>query len=297
MLTCLRCQSFTIHPMQRRPSHELLDDDSGTPKEIADSLLDLRWFNRWFGGIATTRTLIQTVAWKTGKSEFSLLEVAAGDGSLMQAVRADLQSSGISLDITLLDRALSHLPALANSNHNGDHSDRASDARAGRTFLSDAVDVGLGSGLPKKNQNQQRRVRMSDPHEPSAFNSALVADALDLPFPDSVFDLISCSLFVHHLSPDQVTTFARESLRVCRDAFLVHDLVRHPLHLAFAYAGTPLYRSPITRNDAPASVRQAYTIDEMGRFLREAGAASVAVRMHYFYRMGVIAWKGSERPA
>jgi len=138
---------------------------------------------------------------------------------------------------------------------------------------------------------------MSDPHEhleqhePNAFSRAVVADALNLPFPDSAFDLISCSLFVHHLSPDHVTTFARESLRVCRHAVLVHDLVRSPLHLAFAYAGKPLYRSRLTRNDAPASVRQAYTIDEMKQFFRAAGVASVDAQTHYFYRMGVIAWK------
>ena len=264
--------------MQRRPSHELLDTDSGTPKEVADSLIDLRWFNRWFGGVATTHSMIQTVARKTGKPEFSLLEVAAGDGSLIQAVRADLQSSGIRLNITLLDRALSHLPAV--SNHNGRSSPGSTDA---------GVDRNVRAG--------QDRHEHLDPHEPGAFSSAIVADALNLPFSGSAFDLVSCSLFVHHLSPDQVTTFARESLRVCRHAFLVHDLIRSPLHLAFAYAGTPLYRSPITRNDAPASVRQAYTIDEMGRFLRAAGAASVDARTHYFYRMGVIAWKGSGRPA
>lgn len=247
--------------MQRRPSLELLDTDSGTPKEVADSLIDLRWFNRWFGGIAATRSIIQNAARKTGKSEFSVLEVAAGDGSLMQAVCTGLQNGGIYLKITLLDRAPSHLPALANSNHNGNSSTRA-----------------------------------GDPHQPSAFSSAVVADALSLPFPDSAFDLISSSLFVHHLSPDQATALARESLRVCRHATLVHDLVRHPLHLAFAYAGMPLYRSRLTRHDAPASVRQAYTIDEMKQFFRAAGAASVDARMHYFYRMGLIAWKGSGRP-
>jgi ubiquinone/menaquinone biosynthesis C-methylase UbiE len=122
--------------------------------------------------------------------------------------------------------------------------------------------------------------------------SALVADALNLPFPDSAFDLISCSLFVHHLSPDQVTQFARESLRVCRHAVLVNDLIRHPLHIALVYAGTPLYRSRITRHDAPASVRQAYTIEEMREFFQQAGAASVDIQRHYLYRMGVIAWKG-----
>jgi ubiquinone/menaquinone biosynthesis C-methylase UbiE len=290
-----------------------LDTDSGTPKEVADSLVDLRWFNRWFGGIATTRSLIQTVAHETGKSEFSVLEVAAGDGSLMQAICASLQNSGIRLNVTLLDRALTHLPAVVN--HNGRYG--AGDAGVdqdicvGRTFLPDAVGFGAGSASQdqKQDQSQRRRTGMSDPHQhldprgyldphqPSAFSSAVVADALSLPFPDSAFDLVSCSLFVHHLSPDQVTTFARESLRVCRHAALVHDLVRHPLHLAFAYAGTPLYRSRLTRNDAPASVRQAYTIDEMKQFFRTAGAASVDARMHYFYRMGVIAWKGSRLPA
>jgi hypothetical protein len=249
-----------------------LDTDSGSPKEVADSLLDLRWFNRWFGGIATTRFMIKTVARKTGKSEFSLLEVAAGDGSLMRVVCTGLQNTGIRLNVTLLDRAFTHLPALVN--HNGYSG--AGDACVGRTGMSD----------PHEHL---------EPHQPSAFSSAVVADALSLPFPDSAFDLISCSLFVHHLSPEQATMFAHESLRVCRHAVLVHDLVRHPLHLAFAYAGMPLYRSRLTRNDAPASVRQAYTIEEMEQFFRAAGATSVDARMYYFYRMGVIAWKNESR--
>src|SRR5436305_9868754 len=127
--------------MQRRPSLELLDTDSGTPKEVADSLIDLRWFNRWFGGIATVRAMIQTVARKTGKSKFSVLEVAAGDGSLMQAVCTSLQKYGIRLNITLLDRAPSHLPTLVN--HNGQCAVGERHARVGRRFLSDAFGVGV----------------------------------------------------------------------------------------------------------------------------------------------------------
>jgi ubiquinone/menaquinone biosynthesis C-methylase UbiE len=133
---------------------------------------------------------------------------------------------------------------------------------------------------------------VSDPHEHLAFGSALVADALDLPFSDSAFDLVSCSLFIHHLSPEHVITFAKEALRVCRRAVLGNDLIRDPIHLALVYAGMPLYRSRITRHDAPASVRQAYTVEEMREFFQQGGAASVEVRRHYLYRMGVIAWKG-----
>jgi predicted SAM-dependent methyltransferase len=119
----------------------------------------------------------------------------------------------------------------------------------------------------------------------------VAADALGIPFSDSAFDLVSCTLFVHHLAPDEVLKFARECLRVSRVAVLVNDLVRHPLHLAMAYAGVPIYRSRITRNDAPASVKQAYTIEEMSGFFRGAGAAKVETQRHFLFRMGVIAWK------
>ena len=222
--------------MKRRPTHELLDSDSGSPAEVAASMLDLRWFNRWFGGIATSREMIAAIAGKTGKAQFSVLEVAAGDGFVPRTLVENLQSSGIKLDFTLLDRAASHLPK------NG--------------------------AAPK-----------------------IAGDALSLPFHNSTFDLVSSSLFVHHLSPDQAVEFAREALRVCRIAVLVNDLVRHPLHLAIAYTGLPLYRSRITRNDAPASVQQAYTPEEMQNFLRAAGAKHIEIHRHFLFRMGVIAWK------
>ena len=222
--------------MKRRPARELLDDDLGTRTEIADSLADLRWFNRWFGGLSTTRTLFETAADVTGQKKFTVLEVAAGDGYLMQTVANDLAEKGIQLDITLLDRAATHLP------RNG--------------------------GMPK-----------------------ISADALRLPFRNGSFDLVASSLFLHHLPPDQAVQFAREALRVCSKAVVVHDLIRHPVHLALAYAGVPLYSSRITRNDAPASVWQAYTPEEMVGFFRVAGATDVRVDERYLYRMGVIARK------
>ena len=252
--------SVKILPVQRRPTPELLDTDSGTPGEIAGSISDLRLINRWFGGVATTRDLIQTAARKIGQSEFSVLEVAAGDGSLAEGVRASLQPSEIRINVTLLDRALSHLPPKPLSSR-ADADDS----------LSKSSGVVEGPAFPAR---------------------AIVADALQLPFPDSSFDLISCSLFAHHLSPEQVIVFAREALRVCRHAVLINDLIRHPLHLALVYAGMPLYRSRLTRHDAPASVRQAYTVQEMQAFFQEAAAARVEIQRHYLYRMGVIAWKG-----
>ena len=222
--------------MKRRPTRELLDDDLGTPAEIADSLADLRWFNRWFGGLSTTRRLFETAAHITSQKQFTVLEVASGDGYVMQTIANDLAEKEIQIDVTLLDRAASHLP------RNG--------------------------ARPK-----------------------VAADALNLPFRDGSFDLVVSSLFLHHLPPEAAVQFARETLRVCRRAVLVHDLVRHPLHLALAYAGMPLYRSRITRNDASASVWQAYTPKEVAGFFHAAGAGDVQVHEQYLYRMGVLARK------
>ena len=74
-------------------------------------------------------------------------------------------------------------------------------------------------------------------------------------------------------------------------AVLINDLIRDPFHLALVYAGLPLYRSRVTRHDAPASVRQAYTVQEMRAMLAHTSAARVEIRRHYLFRMGVIAWK------
>jgi hypothetical protein len=106
---------------------------------------------------------------------------------------------------------------------------------------------------------------------------------------------VSCNLFTHHLSAGQTVHFVNEALRVCRIAVLVNDLVRHPLHLALVYAGLPLFRSRMTWHDAPASVRQAYTYNEMQNILEGTRAARVEIRKRFLFRMGVIAWKDSCR--
>jgi ubiquinone/menaquinone biosynthesis C-methylase UbiE len=95
--------------MRRVVIPELLDTDFGTPAEIATALSDLRHINQWFGGIGATQSMIAAVAQKTGASSLSMLEVAAGAGYVPLEASARLRESGIKLDVTLLDRACSHL--------------------------------------------------------------------------------------------------------------------------------------------------------------------------------------------
>jgi len=224
--------------MQRVNAAEILDSDDCPAAEVEASLRDLSRINRWFGGVATTRSLIEQVAAQTRKNHFSLLEVASGFGEVPKRAALELGRKGIALEVTHLDRARSHL-------------------------------------LPG--------------------NRSVVADALALPFPDGAFDLISCSLFAHHLEPSELARFAHEALRVSRVAVLINDLVRHPLHLALVYAGFPLMRSYVSRVDGVASVRRAYVPDEMREILRpelpRGSAARLEIFRYYLFRMGIIVWK------
>jgi len=102
--------------MRRVVIPELLDTDSGTPAEIATALSDLRHINQWFGGIAATQSMIARVAAKLGVNSLSLLEVAAGAGFVPKAASEGIQKLGVQIDVTLLDRAPSHLK---NDSRNG----------------------------------------------------------------------------------------------------------------------------------------------------------------------------------
>jgi ubiquinone/menaquinone biosynthesis C-methylase UbiE len=95
--------------MKRVVIPELLDTDSGTHAEITAALSDIRQINRWFGGIATTQSMIAQVARKNGARSLSLLEVAAGTGYVPHAASARMRKLGVRLQVTLLDRAHLHL--------------------------------------------------------------------------------------------------------------------------------------------------------------------------------------------
>jgi ubiquinone/menaquinone biosynthesis C-methylase UbiE len=120
---------------------------------------------------------------------------------------------------------------------------------------------------------------------------AIAGDALALPFKAGSFDIVGCCLFLHHLEPEQVVRFVAEALRVARHGVVINDLIRHPLHVGLAYAGYALYRSRLTRHDSVASVRRAYTLEEIKGMLPQTQAHRIEVQQFFPFRMGVIAWK------
>ena len=174
---------------------------------------------------------------------------------------------------------------------------RVVDASALRQI--ELLDVGSGSGdvpLAIASRLERRGVHLHPTlldrcatHLPQV-QSAIVGDALDLPFPPESFDLVTCSLFAHHLEPAILQRFVREALRVARVALIINDLVRTRLHLALIVAGRPLFRSRIAWQDGVVSIRRAYTEQELRVLLADAGRR-VEFSRHYLQRVGVIVWK------
>jgi SAM-dependent methyltransferase len=95
--------------MQRVVTPEILDSETCPPLEAEASLRDICRINRWFGGVATTRRMIERVASATGEKNFSLLEVGAGFGEVPRLAAQQLTRTGITLEVTDLDRVRTHL--------------------------------------------------------------------------------------------------------------------------------------------------------------------------------------------
>lgn len=119
----------------------------------------------------------------------------------------------------------------------------------------------------------------------------VAGDALWLPFAGNSFDVVCSNLFLHHLEPDEIQSFFNDALRVARLAVIASDLRRNRFHWLAAHIGKIKYRSRLTRHDAPASIRRAYTIAEMRSQARHTKASSVLIEPHYFQRFGLILWR------
>jgi ubiquinone/menaquinone biosynthesis C-methylase UbiE len=105
--------------MQRIDAPEILDSDACFGDELQATLKTLDRINRWFGGVATTQKMVERVAEVSRRHELSLLEVASGTGAVPLIVRDRVQRNGVSLTVTLLDRAHSHLTPSGDPDRNG----------------------------------------------------------------------------------------------------------------------------------------------------------------------------------
>ena len=113
-------------------------------------------------------------------------------------------------------------------------------------------------------------------------------DVLADPLPDG-FDLVSTSLFLHHLEWPRAVEVLGRFREVARGG-VVQDLIRSPLGWALAWGGLRLLsRSRVTWVDGPRSVEAGFTLEEAEHMAREAGIPGARISRAWPERL-ILRW-------
>lgn len=116
------------------------------------------------------------------------------------------------------------------------------------------------------------------------------SDVLEHPFPRARYDIVMCSLFLHHLSSEQAVRLL-ERMKHCADCLvLVDDLNRTRFGYWLAWLGCRLLtRCHIVHADGPMSVEGAFSASEALSLAAKAGLTGATLSHHWPQRF-LLSW-------
>ena len=112
-------------------------------------------------------------------------------------------------------------------------------------------------------------------------------DLRALPYAPNSFDLVLCSLALHHFSAADTAGILRRMRELARHGYIASDLRRNRLAIATTrlVALVPL-NSQAFRQDAVQSCRAAFTVQELRTIAQQAELENFKItRNHWFFRM------------
>jgi 2-polyprenyl-3-methyl-5-hydroxy-6-metoxy-1,4-benzoquinol methylase len=105
------------------------------------------------------------------------------------------------------------------------------------------------------------------------------------------YDIVMSSLFAHHLSEEEAVMLLTKMKESSRYMVVLNDLVRSFPSLVMVFMATQmLSRSPVVHFDGPASVRAAFTPEELKKLSARAGMSDAAIYEQFPCRM-MLVWK------
>jgi 2-polyprenyl-3-methyl-5-hydroxy-6-metoxy-1,4-benzoquinol methylase len=119
-----------------------------------------------------------------------------------------------------------------------------------------------------------------------------VLDALGGDFPAD-YDVVCCSLFLHHLAESDVIVLMSRLATVARRLVLIDDLVRSRWGYMLALIGCHLLSgSPVVHVDGPVSVAASFTPSEVLYLAEQAGLRGATLTRHWPQRF-LLTWRAS----
>lgn len=113
----------------------------------------------------------------------------------------------------------------------------------------------------------------------------LRSDIFSESFKAREFDIVSCTLFTHHFTDEQLVRLLASLNSQVRLGVVVNDLHRHPLAYYSIKAITRLIsRSHMVKHDAPVSVLRAFSRKDWESILQRAGIRRFSLRWRWAFR-------------
>jgi ubiquinone/menaquinone biosynthesis C-methylase UbiE len=116
--------------------------------------------------------------------------------------------------------------------------------------------------------------------------SSVRGDAFKLPFSDSEFDYVMCSLFTHHFVEEHIVQLLREMSRVAKRRIFVIDLHRDPVaYYLYTTLGKLVLKNRLIRHDGALSILRSFKAEELLELAQRAGLADFLVEKHFPSRL------------
>ena len=113
-------------------------------------------------------------------------------------------------------------------------------------------------------------------------------DLLALPYSAASFDVVLCSLALHHFSESDAVVILRRIHDIARGGWIINDLRRNRIAIGLSkLMAHTIITNPIARFDAPASCERAFTIAEWRAMATRARLSRFTIRRHRFFRMAL----------
>lgn len=250
---------------QRHLVPEKMDDPGLCPREHQRALAGLRRINRLSGTAAQLQAEILRIAARDSTRVWRILDVGCANGEVAFEL-SGLLAPDLKHELTGWDMSPT---AIGDAQLRQEREANVSSGHSGKSGPSGQAAASL------------------------KFEVRNLFDELDSIVGEPPFDIVYCTLLLHHFGDQDAVRILAAMKRLARHAVLVDDLQRTRLGWLLAVAGCHLLsRSPIVHFDGPQSVRAAFTSAEALELASAAGWQGTNLRKHWPERY-LLSWEAA----